>query len=329
MFYHRPPRGFGNARQPMVAPVRIEWDKKPVSRGGQVRITGYDTFAKTGKWTARANDGNEYTGAEVTSEGFQIFGLPPYGYYSAGIACYMAGPGSNEYMQDNHDVWRNGMDLAGLRDGSIIGFKYFNFEGLNRDQKGVKAFKGFDPQLPTNAVLLHLTTEGGEGKFRVHVRLDAPDGQEIATIDEHRTDKAVTRSHSQLLSKESCQLLGSLKGKHAIFLVVEGPDAPKGLFTLHGFGFVAGDAVLPVVPQMAITVDGQRLNIPANPLRSTNQNGYTEVNRYQLYAPLTQNSTLKATADSPDVKITVSPITEGRATIRATYKGQEKIFLIN
>ena len=34
VFYHRPPRGFANARQPMVAPVKIEWDKKKVADGG-------------------------------------------------------------------------------------------------------------------------------------------------------------------------------------------------------------------------------------------------------------------------------------------------------
>ena len=87
VFYHRPPRGFGNARQAMVAPVKIVWDKKSVAQGGQVRITGYDPYAPNNEWTAKASNGNEYTGAEVTSEGFQIFGLNPYNFYAAGIAC--------------------------------------------------------------------------------------------------------------------------------------------------------------------------------------------------------------------------------------------------
>ena len=38
---------------------------------------------------------------------------------------------------------------------------------------------------------------------------------------------------------------------------------------------------------------------------------------------------LKATSDVPGVKCEVSPIVEGRATVKATYKGQTKIFLIN
>ena len=81
VFYHRPPRCFGNARQAMVAPVKITWDKKKVADGGQVHITAYDPYAKNNEWTAAASDGTEYKGAEVTSEGFQIFGLPPYRYY--------------------------------------------------------------------------------------------------------------------------------------------------------------------------------------------------------------------------------------------------------
>ena len=332
VFYHRPPRGFGNARQAMVAPVKIEWDKKPVAKGGQVRITGYDPFVKGNKWTAKAADGTEYTGAEVTSEGFQIFGLPCYGYYSAGIACYMAGPNAGQYMQDNHDVWRNSMDLKGLQNGSIIGFKYFNFEGLAKSAKGVKVFEGFNKDVVNN-LCLDLTTEGGEGKLSVHVLLDDPyKGREIAVIDEFCTAEPNHRVAGSLLSDDTKELLGSLKGKHALFFVVSG----QGSFTLHGFGFFPGEPVLPVVPQVVITVDGQQLSIPEQPVMATNQNGYTKANHYQLYAPLTSGSKIGATATAPGmdgknpgVTFEVSPITAGRATVKATYNGQEKMFLIN
>jgi hypothetical protein len=334
----------------MVAPVKITWDKKSVAKGGQVRITGYDPYAKNNEWTAKAADGNEYTGAEVTSEGFNIFGLPPYGYYSAGIACYMAGPNANNYMQDNHDVWNNSMDLAGLQNGSIIGFKYFNFEGLSQDAKGIKAFNGFQKDIPTNQLCFNITTEGTDGKFKIHVKLDDPyKGQEIAVYEDICTDKKVKRLGSIQLSKETCELLGNLKGKHAIYLVVEGPEVkqqeqpqrgqwgqrpqqpqrPQGLFTLHGFGFVVGDYTGPTVPEVTITVDGKKLNIPEKPIMSTNQNGYTECNRYQLYAPLVNNSVITADSNSSDVKVEVGSVADGRATVRATYNGVTKIFLIN
>ncbi|MBO6032798.1 MAG: family 43 glycosylhydrolase, partial [Prevotella sp.] len=182
VFYHRPPRGFGNARQAMVAPVKITWDKKPVAKGGVVKITGYDPFTKDNVWTAKAADGNEYTGAEVTSEGFQIFGLPPYEYYSAGYACFVNGPGSNDWMQDNHDVWNNSMDLAGIQNGGIVGFKYFGFGGLAQDTKGCKAFEGTKAGDKTT-IGLNLTP-GGKGAFKIHVKLDNPwSGQEIGVID--------------------------------------------------------------------------------------------------------------------------------------------------
>ena len=350
VFYHRPPRGFGNARQAMVAPVKIVWDKKPVSKGGKVRITGYDPFVKGNEWTAKAADGNEYTGAEVTSEGFQIFGLPPYNYYSAGIACFMYGPNSGQYMQDNHDVWNNSMDLAGIQNGGIIGFKYFGFGGLDKDTKGCKAFegikKGDNPHLYLNL------TYSGKGAFNIHVKLDDPwKGKEIGLIyvgDKTPTNQAVTISH---LVPD----VEGLTGKHAIYLVVEGPEVqqpeqqqgrpqfgggrrgpqqpqrPQGLFDLHGIGFTKTDAKpVPFVPEVTITADGKKLNIPAQPIMSTNQNGYTECNRYQLYAPLKAGSKLEAKSDARNsVKFDISPVVEGRATVKATYNGMTKIFLIN
>ena len=346
VFYHRPPRGFGNARQTMVAPVKITWDKKPVAKGGVVKITGYDPYVKDNVWTAKAADGNEYTGAEVTSEGFQIFGLPPYAYYSAGYACFVYGPGSNDWMQDNHDVWTNSMDLAGIKNGGIIGFKYFGFGGLAQDTKGCKAFegikKGDNPHLYLNL------TSSGKGAFKIHVKLDDPwKGEEIGEFvfdDKFPANQALTVS-------KLVPAVEGLTGKHAIYLVVEGPEVqqpqqpqgqwgrrgpqgpqrPQGLFDLHGIGFSKTDAhPVIMVPKVTITADGKPLTIPSTPVRFTNQNGYPDQIRYQLYAPLDASSKLKATSDAPNgVKFDISPIVEGRATIKATFKGKTKIFLIN
>ena len=346
VFYHRPPRGFGNARQTMVAPVKITWDKKPVAKGGVVKITGYDPYTKDNVWTAKATDGNEYTGAEVTSEGFQIFGLPPYAYYSAGYACFVYGPGSNDWMQDNHDVWNNSMDLAGIKNGGIIGFKYFGFGGLAQDTKGCKAFEGV--KKGDNVVLNLNLTPSGKGDFKIHVLLDDPwKGQELGTAN-------VTGASANKEGFFSVLVPGveGLTGKHAIYLVVEGPDIqqpqqpqgrpgfggrgpqqpqrPQGLFDLHGISFSKGVSTeKPLVPQVTITANGKKLNIPSTPVRFTNQNGYPDQIRYQLYGPVEAGVKLKATSDVPGVKFDISPIVEGRATIKATYKGQTKIFLIN
>jgi hypothetical protein len=344
VFYHRPPRGFGNARQSMVAPVKIEWDKKPVAQGGKVRIVGYDPFAKNNEWTAKASDGNEYTGAEVTSEGFQIFGLNPYRYYSAGYACYMTG---NDWMQDTWDNWDNHMDLAGITNRGIIGFKYFGFGGVSKNVKGVKAFPG--AQKGDGTKLNLWLTPGGKGAFRIHVMLDGPyansvhNGKEIAVIDVPADAQRTVQKY-----EVTVPAVEGLKGKHAIYLVAEGPEIqapqqpqwgrrpqqpqrPQGLFDLQGIGFscLGRTCERPVAPTVNITVDGQQVNLPQLPVRSTNSNGYTEENRYQAFARMSDSSVIKATASSPEVSIQVGKIADGRATVTCTYRGQKKIYLIN
>lgn len=345
VFYHRPPRGFGNARQAMVAPVKITWDKKKVADGGMVRITAYDPYTKNNEWTASASNGMTYTGAEVTSEGFQIFGLPPYRYYSAGLACYMTG---NEWMQDNHDVWNDGMDLAGINNRGIVGFKYFGFGGLDKDTKGVKAFTGTKKGNGTSLCLD--LTPGGNGAFTIRVMLDGPyandtwKGREIGSID----IPAGARRERTVYNIPVPEVDG-LKGKHAIYLVAEGPEVkqpkqdpraqrqprqpqrPVGLFDLHGIGFSKSDMPFkrPVVPTVTIMADGKTLNIPATPIRTSNANGLTDAIRYQVYAPLTAGSKITVKASDPSVKAEVSPVIEGRATVKCTYNGKEKIYLIN
>ncbi|MBR5724155.1 MAG: hypothetical protein IKX62_02115 [Bacteroidales bacterium] len=347
VFYHRPPRGFGNARQPMVAPVRIEWDKKKVADGGQVRITAYDPYAADEKWVAAAADGQTYTGAEVTSEGFQIYGLPPYRYYSAGYACYMS---DQNWMQDNHDVWNNSMDLAGLTNDGIVGFKYFGFGGLAQDSKGVKAFDGI--RAGDGAVLNLFLTPGGRGAFKIHVLLDGPyandfwQGREIGVIE--IPEDAPRQAQRYTLAVPQVE---GLSGKHAIYLVVEGPEVqlpqqfgprmqgfrpntpqrPIGLFDLHGIGFSKAGApcVRPEVPTVSITADGRALSIPREPVRCSNANGLTDQIRYQVYAPLRDDSRLEVTPSDPSMKVEVSPIVEGRATVTCTWKGLKKIYLIN
>ncbi|MBR5085311.1 MAG: hypothetical protein IKX33_12000 [Prevotella sp.] len=345
VFYHRPPRGFGNARQAMVAPVKIVWDKKKVADGGKVTITAYDPYDKKNEWTASASDGNKYTGAEVTSEGFNIFGLPPYQYYSAGIACYMTG---NDWLQDNHDVWNNHMDIAGITNKGVVGFKYFGFGGLSKDTKGIKAFAG--AQKGDGTMLNIFLTPGGHGAFKIHVMLDGPytnstwKGKEIGVIE------VPANAPQQLTAYQvAVPAVEGLNGKHAIYLVAEGPEIeqpkndqprwgrpmqpqrPIGLFDLQGIGFSKPGVACerPTLPTVTITADGKNLSLPSTPIRCSNANGLTDAIRYQVYAPINDSSKLKVTASDPSVKIEVSPIVEGRATVKCTYQGKEKIYLIN
>ena len=346
VFYHRPPRGFGYARQPMVAPVKIEWDKKKVADGGQVRITAYDPYAADEKWVAAAADGNVYTGAEVTSEGFQVYGLPPYAYYSAGYACYMS---DQNWMQDNFDVWNNNMDLAGITNRGVVGFKYFGFGGLAQGQKGLKAFGG---TLPGDGTQLDLyLTPGGHGAFKIHVMLDGPyanstwNGREIAVVEVPDSPRG-----QMLHLQVPVPAVEGLAGKHAIYLVAEGADIPprpvnprfanmrppiqmrpEGLFDLNGIGFSkpGTPCVKTEVPTLEFFADGKPLVVPTTPIRFTNLNGLTDQIRYQVYGPLKDGSKLEVKASRPDVKIEVSPIVEGRATVKCTWNGLQKIYLVN
>lgn len=326
VFYHRPPRGFGFARQAMVAPVKIEWDKKAVAKGGQVRIVAYDPYAKNNEWTAEASDGTKYTGAEVTSEGFHIFGLPPYAYYSAGIACYMS---DQQWLQDNFDVWNNSMDLANIPNGGIVGFKYFGFGGLAKASKGINAFNGTKTGDGTK-LCLNLTPKG-KGAFRIHVMLDGPysnatwQGKEIAVVDVK--DDAAQKAASYEVAVPAVE---GLTGKHAIYLVIEG-EGSEGLLDLHGIGFSKPGIKCnrPEVPVVTITVDGKAIALPSAPMFATNDNGLMDLTHYQAYAPLKENSTIKATAQGGDVKFHVSKIVDGRATVRCEFNGKEKVYLIN
>lgn len=325
VFYHRPPRGYKGARQSMVAPVKIEWEKKKVADGGRVRITAYDPYAPDNEWSAKAADGMHYTGAEVTSEGFQIYGLPPYRYYSAGIAAYMTG---NDWLQDNHDNWNDHMDLAGITNGGIIGFKYFGFGGLSADTKGVKAFEG--AKQDDGTVLNLFLTPNGKTSFKIHVMLDGPyanstwNGREIGVVTV--PDDA---AHKVKHYKVAVPAVEGLAGKHAIYLVAEGGDGP--LFDLQGIGFskTGVSCERPKVPVVTITIDGVKIPLSDKPILATRYNGYTDASHYQVYAPLTDHSVIRATASSPEVQIEVGTINEGRAKVTCTYKGQKKTYLIN
>ena len=326
VFYHRPPRGFGFARQAMVAPIKIEWDKKAVAKGGQVRITAYDPYAKNNEWTAEASDGMKYTGAEVTSEGFHIFGLPPYAYYSAGYACYMS---DQKWMQDNFDVWNNSMDLAGVKNGGVVGFKYFGFGGLAQHTKGIKPFEGTKKGDNTK-VCINMTPKG-KGAFRVRVMLDGPyanstwNGKEIAVVNVPANAAKEAKTY-----EVAVPAVEELTGKHAIYLVVEGAGN-EPLVDFHGIGFAKADKPCqrPVVPTVSILVDGKALAMPTKPIFSTNDNGLMDLSHYQVYAPLTDKSVIKATANGGNVDIKIGKIVDGRATVRCTFNGKEKVYLIN
>ena len=329
-FYHRPPRGFGYARQPMVAPIHVTWDEKSVAEGGKVTIKAWDPYSENNIWTAEAG-AHEYTGAEVTSEGFNVYGLNPYRYYSAGIACFL----SNHDLQDDAwDIWDDHMTVSGVANGDMIGYKYFGFGGLNEAKKGLNTFAGTKPGNNTKFNLF--LTPKTAGEFKVNIWLDGPwdnvtwKGTKIGEIN-------VPANSAQEITKFTVDVSAAvdhLDKKHAIYLVVEGANAP--LCDIIGLGFSSDSVEIskPIVPTVNIDVGGQAVTLPEFPVRSTNANGICDYDIYEATVQLPTGTdevpAMTACASDPSVKVTVnSPDTvSDKAVVTFDYKGVVKTYYI-
>lgn len=328
VFYHRPPRGNGNARQAVVAPVKIDWDEKSVADGGKVSIKAYDPYSEDNTWTAKDSQGREYTGAEITSEGFHLYGLDPYKYYSAGIASYVDGG----TLQDSYEIWDSHMPIENVRNNAKIGYKYFGFEGIEEDQKGIKAFEGTKPGNNTkfNVFLTPKTAES----FKVNVWLDGPwdnetwKGTKIGEIEV----PAGSAQETQRFQLDVSDAVDNLDGKHAVFLVAEGGDG--NLFDLIGLGFTSDTKEIerPIMPTLSISINGTEMTLPSLPMASTGKNGIMTYDLYNVNPPsgLTSVPDIEAHASDDNVKITISKPSSltGIAYVRFELNGKTKTYRI-
>jgi hypothetical protein len=64
------------------------------------------------------------------------------------------------------------MPITNMQNGSIVGFKYFGFGGLDQDKYGLKAFEGTKKGNKT-AFNLFITPKTAK-TFKVNVWLDGP-----------------------------------------------------------------------------------------------------------------------------------------------------------
>jgi len=318
VFYHRSPRGFANARQAMVAPVYVDVDPRPIEEGGYVKINAYDPYV--GGFTVKAKDGNEYKGAEVTSEGFQIFGLDPYKYYSAGYACYMSDPST---MQDSWDIWDNRMDIVDVKSGDILGYKYFGFGGLKKATKGLKPFSGTRRRFKTsfNLFLASKTDES----FKVGIWIDSPWNENGTKVGEIVVPQKASREVTRYTVKLG-KAVDKLKKKHALYLVVEGSSDGSVLCDIVGLGFSKKKETMTFnqVPQINLFADGSQINTPQFPIRASDENG---IMGYDLYETFSAGE-ITATCDNKDVDISISH--EGEDTfVKCTYNGIAKTYIVH
>ena len=217
VFYHRQTGTDEYARQAMVAPIEVSVEK---GEGGKVVITE----------------------GEYTSEGFSTEGLNPLERHSAGIACWYTGPkpaihewpnntffgsyvasgyGTDDKFSAPYALRNNTNDVVNNTDGSIVGYKYFNFN-ITKGKKNTK-------------LLLNLTPEGIDGT--ILIMLDRPwescDGGTVLGAIEL---KAGMPQEPTQLSIELPTLSG-IEGKHAVFFLFQSDVKERSLCTLHDFVF--------------------------------------------------------------------------------------------
>ena len=214
IFYHRQTGVNEYSRQAMVAPITVKVTEGP---GGKVEISE----------------------GEYTSEGFEINGLDPQKRYPAAIACYMTGPEpvyrdntgsvySGSYVEatyvegipqgDVYDLKVNCNPVINNTDGSILGYKYFNFSKMDRRR--------------TLRMLLNMKTLGING--HIDVMIDSPwtsrGGKKIGSLDITSRTAAKAKDVPVKLSG-----IENLNGKHAVYLVFSSPVKKKSMCELYNF----------------------------------------------------------------------------------------------
>lgn len=211
VFYHRSINNDGFSRQGMVAPIQVD-----VTPDGKVVITGLKT--------EKDANGNEYTGAEVTSDGFQLSGLDPFEYYSAGIASFLR---NNSFVKATYDTWQNDAPVVNNKNNSIVGYKYINFDRKLADGQSM-------------LLELYVTPKGVDGT--IDVMMDSPwttqGGKKIGTLN-------ISKYAVQQRTKMTVSVpdLDTVNGKHGIYFVFRsGSDA--AIADLNGLQFSLAQASL-------------------------------------------------------------------------------------
>ena len=215
VFYHRQTGVNEYSRQAMVAPIDVKVTEGP---NGKVEISE----------------------AEYTSEGFETSGLSVGRRYPAAIACWLTGPGATtrdangnsvytgSYVEaayqesipkgDAYDLRWNCNPVVNNTDGSIVGYKYFNMDGLKKSSA---------------RLVLRMKTQGPQGQVRVMI--DSPwestGGQCVGQLK--LTGKTAAKAKDVSIALKG---LAGKTGKHALYLVFSSPVKQQSLCTLYEIG---------------------------------------------------------------------------------------------
>ena len=219
VFYHRQTGTDEYARQAMVAPIEVKVEE---GKGGKVEISE----------------------GEYNSQGFALNGLDPFERHSAGIACWYTGPkpathewpnntfygsyvasgyGTDTNFKEPYNLKNNTNRVVNNTDGSIVGYKYFNFNALDYSKK--------------LRLCLRLIPEGIDGT--IEVMLDRPWPSQVGKLigqAELKADMPKTVT-TLAISINDEAMKNYLAGKHALFFVFKSDIKEKSLCTLEDFYF--------------------------------------------------------------------------------------------
>lgn len=125
-----------------------------------------------------------------------------------------------------------------------------------------------------------------------------------------------------------------LKGKHAVYCVAEGEDN-GALCDFVGLGFSnnQNEIEYPSVPAVEIKVDGVALDLPIEPERADNNNGYTGYGKYRIEYELVDENKIPvvtALSDSDLVKkhIKQAKTASDEAVVTFDFMGIKKEYII-
>ena len=221
VFYHRQTGTNEYARQAMVAPIDVKVEE---GKGGKVEISE----------------------GEYNSQGFALNGLDPFECHSAGIACWYTGPkpathewpnntfygsyvaagyGTNDKFEAPYDIRNNTNFVVNNTDGSILGFKYFNFDAKRLENKD------------NLMLVVRLIPEGIDGT--IDIMLDRPwtsqGGKLIGQLKLKADMEKTLWGMAAGISNEAKEKY--LAGKHALFFVFHSDTKDQSLCTLDDFVF--------------------------------------------------------------------------------------------
>lgn len=216
VFYHRQTGTDEYARQAMVAPIEVKVEE---GEGGKVEISE----------------------GEYTSEGFSLDGLDPLERRSAGIACWYTGPktavhewpnnrffgsyvaagyGTDDNFEAPYALHNNTNEVVNNTDGSIVGYKYFNFD-VTRGRKDVE-------------LRLTLIPEGIDGTIEIlAARPWTSQGGKLLGAIRLKADMPQTATEMSVALPD----LGTLQGKHALFLKFSSPVPEQSICRLESLMF--------------------------------------------------------------------------------------------